>query len=165
MASWMTSPIWRTWVWACSGSWWWTGKPGVLQSMGSRRVERDWPTELKWIKLMTLTIPQSLLLCNQILAKPLFLSTPSLWWKQEEKKGSYQTTESINLLLIIFCTFFYTYTKQPGITDVYFRSPEPTFYFHCLDSSFMTCSHSCTWTGALLLLYLRSYNANRISKA
>ena len=31
---WMASPTWRTWVWVSSGSWWWTGKPGVLQSMG-----------------------------------------------------------------------------------------------------------------------------------
>ena len=31
---WMASPTWRTWVWASSRSWWWTGKPGVLQSMG-----------------------------------------------------------------------------------------------------------------------------------
>ena len=34
------------WVWANSGSWWWTGKPGVLQSMGSQRVRQDWATEL-----------------------------------------------------------------------------------------------------------------------
>ena len=32
-----------------SGSWWWTGKPGVLQSMGLQRVEHDWATELNWI--------------------------------------------------------------------------------------------------------------------
>ena len=31
---WMASPTWRTWVWASSGCWWWTGKPGMLQSMG-----------------------------------------------------------------------------------------------------------------------------------
>ena len=30
---WMASPTWWTWVWVGSGSWWWTGKPGVLQSM------------------------------------------------------------------------------------------------------------------------------------
>ena len=30
-----------TWVWVNSGSWWWTGKPGMLQSMGSRRVRHD----------------------------------------------------------------------------------------------------------------------------
>ena len=36
------------WVWASSGSWWWTGKPGVLQSMGLQRVRLDWATELNW---------------------------------------------------------------------------------------------------------------------
>ena len=36
-----------TWVWVCSRSWWWTGKPGVLQSMGSQRVRHNWATE-KW---------------------------------------------------------------------------------------------------------------------
>ena len=30
-------------------SWWWTGRPGVLQSMGSERVRHDWVTELNWI--------------------------------------------------------------------------------------------------------------------
>ena len=43
---WMASPTQWTWVWASSGSWWWTGKPGVLQSMGSQRVRHDWGTEL-----------------------------------------------------------------------------------------------------------------------
>ena len=37
-----------TWVWASSGSWWWTGRPGVLQSMGLQRVGHDWVTELNW---------------------------------------------------------------------------------------------------------------------
>ena len=46
---WMASPTWWTWVWASSRSWWWTGKPGVLQSMGLQRVRHDWATELKWI--------------------------------------------------------------------------------------------------------------------
>ena len=35
-----------TWIWASSGSWWWTVKPGELQSMGSQRVGHDWATEL-----------------------------------------------------------------------------------------------------------------------
>ena len=43
---WMASPTWWTWVWAGSGSWWWTGKPGVLQSTGLQRVGHDWATEL-----------------------------------------------------------------------------------------------------------------------
>ena len=35
------------WVWASSKSWWWTGRPGMLQSMG-QRVEHNWATELNW---------------------------------------------------------------------------------------------------------------------
>ena len=35
-----------TWVWVNSGSWWWTGSPGVLWFMGSQRVGYDWATEL-----------------------------------------------------------------------------------------------------------------------
>ena len=45
---WMASPTQWTWVWASSRSWWWTGKPGVLQSMGLQRVRHDWVTELHW---------------------------------------------------------------------------------------------------------------------
>ena len=45
---WMASPTWWTWVWVNSGSWWWTGRPGVLQFMGSQRVRHDWATELNW---------------------------------------------------------------------------------------------------------------------
>ena len=36
------------WVWANSGSWWWTGRPGMLQSMGLQRVRHDWATKLNW---------------------------------------------------------------------------------------------------------------------
>ena len=45
---WMASLTQSTWIWASSGSWWWTGKPGVLQSMGSESVRHDWATELNW---------------------------------------------------------------------------------------------------------------------
>ena len=45
---WMTSPTRWTWVWVNSGAWWWTGRPGVLQLMGSQRVRHDWVTELNW---------------------------------------------------------------------------------------------------------------------
>ena len=37
-----------TWVWVNSGSWWWTGRPGVLHFMGSQKVGHDWATELNW---------------------------------------------------------------------------------------------------------------------
>ena len=45
---WMASLTQWTWVWASSRSWWWTGRPGVLQSMGSQRLGQDWVTELNW---------------------------------------------------------------------------------------------------------------------
>ena len=48
---WMGSPTQWRWVWVNSGSWWWTGRPGVLQSVGARRVGHDWATELYWWKL------------------------------------------------------------------------------------------------------------------
>ena len=47
----MASLIQWTWVWVNSGSWWWTGRPGVLQFMGSQRVGHDWVTELNWTDL------------------------------------------------------------------------------------------------------------------
>ena len=42
---WMASPTQWTWVWASSGRWWRTGKPGVLQSMRLQRIGHDWETE------------------------------------------------------------------------------------------------------------------------
>ena len=45
---WMASPTQWTWLWVSPGSWWWTGRPGVLQSMKLQRVGHDWGTELNW---------------------------------------------------------------------------------------------------------------------
>ena len=46
---WMASLTQWTWVSVNSGSWWWTERPGVLQSMGLQRVRHDWVIELNWI--------------------------------------------------------------------------------------------------------------------
>ena len=44
--SWMSSPTWWTWVWASSGNWWWSGKPGMLQSWGHKELDMtEW---LNW---------------------------------------------------------------------------------------------------------------------
>ena len=53
---WMASPTQWTWVWASSGSWWWTGKHGVLPSMGSQSVRHDWATELSWLIYLFLAV-------------------------------------------------------------------------------------------------------------
>ena len=49
---WMASPTWWTWVSVNSGSWWWTGRPGMLRFMGSQRVRHDWATDLIWSDLI-----------------------------------------------------------------------------------------------------------------
>jgi len=48
---WMASPTWWTWLWVDSRSSWWTGKPGMLQFMGSRRVGHNCATELNWTEM------------------------------------------------------------------------------------------------------------------
>ena len=50
---WMASPTQWTWVWVNSRSWWWTGRPGMLPSMGSQGVGHNWATELKWTNCFT----------------------------------------------------------------------------------------------------------------
>ena len=45
---WMASRTRWTWVWVNSGRRWWTGRPGVLQFLGSQRVRQDWAAELNW---------------------------------------------------------------------------------------------------------------------
>ena len=52
---WMASLTQWTWVWVSSQSWWWIGKPGVLQSMGSQRIWHDRATELNWNKSCSTT--------------------------------------------------------------------------------------------------------------
>ena len=49
----------RMWVWVNSGNWWWTGRPGMLQSTGSQGVRHDWATELNWTALWLLWFPHS----------------------------------------------------------------------------------------------------------
>ena len=65
----MASVTWWTRVWVNSGSWWWTGRPGVLRFMGSQRVGHDWATELNWTELIGYL---HLFLCNKLLSFTLF---------------------------------------------------------------------------------------------
>ena len=48
---WMASLTQWSWVWVNSGSWWWSGRPGMLQFIGSQRVGHDWATELHWTEM------------------------------------------------------------------------------------------------------------------
>ena len=51
MRWWMASPTQWMWIWVNSRSWWWTGRPGVLQSMELQIVAHDWATEMNWTEL------------------------------------------------------------------------------------------------------------------
>ena len=57
---WMASQTRWMWVWVNSGSWWWKGRPGALQFMGSQRVGHDWATELSWTDAIFFQAPDSL---------------------------------------------------------------------------------------------------------
>ena len=59
---WMASPTQWNWVWVDSGSWWWTGRAGVLQFMGSVRVGHNWATELNWTWGLTVQFISNLLI-------------------------------------------------------------------------------------------------------
>ena len=83
---WMASLTQWTWVWASCRSWWWTGRPSTLQSMGSHRVGHDWATELNWI-----VFPHDLVLV--------------IW-------SSYFFKSSLNLLQHCFCFMFWSGDMQ-----------------------------------------------------
>ena len=61
---WMASSTQWTWVWVGSRSWWWTGRPGMLQSMGWQRVRHDWATELNWTECFWDRLEPGILYCS-----------------------------------------------------------------------------------------------------
>ena len=69
---WMASLTRWVWVWVNSGSWWWTGRPGVLQIMGSQRVGHDWVTELNWTELTLGLRPWLSPRCSLVLHCPTY---------------------------------------------------------------------------------------------
>ena len=72
---WMASLTRWKWVWGNSGSWWWTGRPGVLRFMGSRRVRHYWAIELNWltIELKIVTIVKFFNICEMKIYWLLFI--------------------------------------------------------------------------------------------
>ena len=122
-------------VWVNSGSWWWTGRPGMLRFMGSQRVGHDWATELNW------TDPPS-----SFILLPL---TQSVHWP-------------VNLLTTYFhecCQYLFNHNhfslpsvtshEPPGpvslLVKICFRLPFLSiFFFHCSSDRI---SHLCLLTG------------------
>ena len=79
---WMASLTQWTWVWVDSGRWWWTGRPGMLQSMGLQRVWHNWAPELNWLKcsLSWFTLP-----CVSIATPGL---TRLVFWRFDDSPSS-----------------------------------------------------------------------------
>ena len=83
---WMASPTQWIWVWVNSGSWWWTGRPGVLRFMGSQRVGHDWATELNWITndidhlFICLFVKRSISVLTLTLKILTFFRLRDFWW-------------------------------------------------------------------------------------
>ena len=81
---WMALLTQWTWVWVNSGSWWWTGRPGVLWFMGSKRVRHDWATELNWTDdyLMIIRLIQKFLWNEEKnIVYKLFSNVIQILWK------------------------------------------------------------------------------------
>ena len=65
---WMASLTRWMWVWVNSGSWWWTGRPGVLWFMGSQKVGHDWATELNWTDHIYIYSYPNICICKHLYA-------------------------------------------------------------------------------------------------
>ena len=89
-----------TWVWASSGSWWWTGKPGVLQSMGSQRVKHDWETELNWNYSKALKESNSDFMIMYLIM--MNLSSDILWHPHHHHLGSVSPSLESSCTLRLF---------------------------------------------------------------
>ena len=80
------SPTWWMWVWVDSRGWWWTGRPGMLQFMGSQRVRHDWATEPNWTVNKFLYDFSVVCICVCVCARTCVLSysvmSGSLWYHE-----------------------------------------------------------------------------------
>ena len=80
---WTASPSWWTWVWVSSRSWWWTGRPGVLQSMGHK--ESDTTEPVSWTELRKATEERGE---HAIYFKIIYVQNISIWKSLVPKKRS-----------------------------------------------------------------------------
>ena len=97
--AWMESSTQWTWVWASSGSWWWTGKPSVLQSMESERGKHNWATELN---LSSNKLPILFSIFFSLIFLVPYLLLPQSYWPISFLSASVFV---IKYFLYIFCFF------------------------------------------------------------
>ena len=114
---WMASLTRQTWVWVNSGSWWWTGRPGLLQFMGSQRVGHDWATELNWIlsEIIFQIFEYLTNISKQIFVSDFTNQKHNIRLVESENKLSYSREKNTYLMTFINST----YTKWLHSTTVY----------------------------------------------
>ena len=104
---WMASPIRWTWVWASSGSWWWTGKPGLLHTLSHKELDRT--EQLNWTDSFCLywaIFPFSVLFWDPKFPFHLFFETLNLLIGlcfKSERVQSCNLYARIKILSLTFC--------------------------------------------------------------
>ena len=95
-------------VWVDSGSWWWTGRPGVLQFMGSQRVRHDWATQLNWIWPAKHTHSlHCFLTAFVVISSNLGCSVFKIWSYLQETVGLANSTSLQKLQISASCYYYY----------------------------------------------------------
>ena len=102
----VASPTWWTWVWAGFGSWWWTGKPSMLQFLGWQSVGQDWVTELT--EDIAGSIPDH---CNKGIAIKKATWNFFFWFSSACRSYVYTTLWSTKCAIALCLRKQYTYLK------------------------------------------------------
>ena len=125
---WMASLTGRMWVWVNSGSWWWTGRPGVLRFMRSQRVGHDWATDLIWSKQLTYTY--------KLLIKCMLLRPTVYIWMEDPLLHILQSLDGLIIkyvssilqltkpLCMICSVFYFSYI----LNQVFFNLSKSVFF-------------------------------------
>ena len=146
----MSSPTQWTWVWVNSRSWWWTGRPSMVQFMGLQRVGHDWATELNWTEsrgiinyfLIKLWYKGKIIFCLTIVS---FHSPASKRYSFKEILG----VKFCSVLLIQVARYNWCYW-------FWFTTP-----WNKLDCTFKTINKYCTVT--ISFIYLGDYYIIKLS--
>ena len=107
---WMESLTRWTWVWVNSGSWWWTGRHGMLRFMGSQRVGRNWVSELNW-KEKALPMPLGTGITEQLSPKKPSHILFWLYINSVQSLSPVQLCDPMDCITIHSLNYFYTYLE------------------------------------------------------
>ena len=119
---WMASPTRWTWVWVNSGSWWWTGRPGVLWFMGLQRVGHDWVTELHWTDTCKLEILYNGVCYSASLLNYTFNEVTLVAWSQSWWEYTIEINKYYQLWFIVSLVVGLKIAEKILIMEIKFKS-------------------------------------------